>query len=688
MDVKNVPELGTFAYHGVDLSSLNGSAQVATDCPFCGKEKHFFISTKKENVGQFQCKRCDLHGNRFTFLQLIYDRVLDLTKDDHYRALGKARETEFWQAFRDDSWAYDADRKRWLVPVHNINGSIVNLKVYRHDAKPKMQNTTGCNQHFYGLEELKHDGPIFVTEGEPDRVLLKFIFPQVDDRIIYSIIGCPGVDGFATCAKRLKKNEFANRDFVLLFDAGQRELKKMEEAAALLMKEYHARSVLIINWPESIPDGYDVSDLINQKGKDDAWAKIISWLRPFGKSAIANRELKDVSLSHVVKAFKESGVHVNKDFADAIAIVAATIISIRYGGIPLWLYLVGPPGKGKSLILESTIQSPLCHYQTDLKYQTLVSGFKTDPDPSLLARINDRVIVVKDYTTIMDKNEIAQKELLGVLREAYDGTVVREFGNGIIRIYPDPASGKDRCYFGIVAGVTPKIHIYNKAALGERFLKVDMGRSGLSEKEIIRAAIEGSNNSSTEIENADKRQAAMSALFETIERNDVKEPSAKKYTDQLIALAQFTAVSRTRPERERATGDLLYEACAESASRLGKQFTKLAKSLAVVYGSSTVNDECMRLVRKVAWVTSYGWHRNVYAALWELGDSAPTSQEIAAEVRLSVSSTQRVIADLRDLGICEKNGRRESSKKGGRPADQFRLTKHGKELALKSKLLG
>lgn len=684
-DISVDTALNTFRFHGIDVpKEVNGSHQVQVEtCPFCGDErKLFFISAKPKNAGQFNCKKCGINGNRYTFLQIFYERRLEETSDDHYKKLAALRETKHWQAFRDDQWAYDDEMDRWLFPILNSDGSVVNLKVYLGPtASPKVANTTGCSLHLYGMERLEKEGLIIICEGESDATMLRHFWHEIDDRKA-SILAVPGKDQLSTCCKKDVGSRFANRDIILLFDSGEEAAKAQQAGANLLAKEYHARSVLCIHWPDSFPANTDITDLINSKGQDEAWAKIQSWLRPHNFKPEAAAALRKIGFTGVLREFRESGVHVSQSFADAITIVIASIASMRYGGIPLWIYLIGPPGSGKSLILDSTIMSPTCHYQTDLKYQTLVSGFKTDPDPSLLSRISGRVIVIKDWTTILDKNEVAQKELLGILREAYDGVVVREFGNGVVRIYPDPASGFERCYFGIIGGVTGKIHTQNKSALGERFLKCDIGKSMLSNTDIIRRAIRGSSEPWLEVERSNRRQQVVSAFLESLDASDKPPSTSEKLEDQLIDLADFAAVSRTRPERDRTTGDLLYDACSESASRLGKQFQKLAQSIALVKGLKSVDQECMRLVRKIAWDTGYGWHRNVYSAIWRLHGKRPTAQEIATASKLTISTTSRVLMDLRDLGIAEKSGKKESVKvKGGRPADQWKLTDHGYKIA-------
>ncbi|GAG47595.1 unnamed protein product, partial [marine sediment metagenome] len=70
-----------------------------------------------------------------------------------------------------------------------------------------------------------------------------------------------------------------------------------------------------------------------------------------------------------------------------------------------------------------------------------------------------------DFTTILNMHHDNRDEIFGILRDAYDGSITKHFGNGIVRRY--------KSTFGIIAGVTPAIELYTEehTALGERFLR-------------------------------------------------------------------------------------------------------------------------------------------------------------------------------------------------------------------------
>ena len=63
-------KLKTFTMHGVVLNTVLDS-QVLGDCPFCGKENHFYINWEKL---LWDCKVCTSSGNVQKFLEKINER--------------------------------------------------------------------------------------------------------------------------------------------------------------------------------------------------------------------------------------------------------------------------------------------------------------------------------------------------------------------------------------------------------------------------------------------------------------------------------------------------------------------------------------------------------------------------------------------------------------------------------------
>ncbi|MCH6574633.1 MAG: DUF2877 domain-containing protein [Bacteroidetes bacterium] len=110
-------------------------------------------------------------------------------------------------------------------------------------------------------------------------------------------------------------------------------------------------------------------------------------------------------------------------------------------------------------------------------------------DPSLIPKLNGKVLVIKDFTTILGMHQGSKEEIFSQLRDVYDGSFDKQYGNGIRMIY--------KSKFGILAGVTPAIdgQASLHASMGERFLKfrTDKDLSPVSEEERILKAMSNIN---------------------------------------------------------------------------------------------------------------------------------------------------------------------------------------------------
>ena len=83
-------------------------------------------------------------------------------------------------------------------------------------------------------------------------------------------------------------------------------------------------------------------------------------------------------------------------------VVLGTVMVHRIEGDPLWLFIVGPPGAIKTEILRTVSPHQAIYPLSTLSPNAMISGYVTDgPDPSLLPRLDGKVLIVKDFTTIL-----------------------------------------------------------------------------------------------------------------------------------------------------------------------------------------------------------------------------------------------------------------------------------------------
>jgi hypothetical protein len=149
-------------------------------------------------------------------------------------------------------------------------------------------------------------------------------------------------------------------------------------------------------------------------------------------------------------------------------------------GDPAWLFIVAPPGSGKTAMsIMGTANLPQMHMLSDITENTFLSGFHGHQQPGLLEKLGpvqqagntyttqgDGIFSMKDFTTVLSMRREKRAAILAQLREIHDGQYTKHFGTGVTKVW--------RGRVAVIAAVTPALDrhyaIFN--SLGERFLQV------------------------------------------------------------------------------------------------------------------------------------------------------------------------------------------------------------------------
>jgi hypothetical protein len=136
------------------------------------------------------------------------------------------------------------------------------------------------------------------------------------------------------------------------------------------------------------------------------------------------------SLSECKAVFHKS-FHLEDDHL--IDVAAAVYVANLLGADPLWFMIIGPPSNTKTEILQCFAGHQQAVFLSTLTPNTLVSGFKTKDgfNPSLLPKLKDKLLVLKDFTSVLSMRQESRTEVIGQLREAYDGKYDKGYGNGV-----------------------------------------------------------------------------------------------------------------------------------------------------------------------------------------------------------------------------------------------------------------
>jgi hypothetical protein len=689
--------LSIFAFHGVNVDPKNpvrSNGHAVADCPFCEKPGHFYIrvegESEKGSPGSWDCKRCGKKGNVYTFLHSLYAQCCATTKPDQLVALRDHRNTRTHSvgagvpASAYEELAWNPLTGRWLIPITNTEGAISNLLSYDPAAaKPFACPTPNLNLHPWnsralGPNQQERCDEILVCEGVWDALSLQWLLSRVPvsrDAKEYAVVGLCGAqntpDSFLQALAGKPVTFFFDHD-----EAGDTGLRKALDGLRKLNQSYPVRAV---TWPESYAQGYDVADYVSQTNQKAfiAWRDLydLTEATTVG-AALASREstplprLNRTSFNAVQGDFTKTGVEMTDKMREGLAIACATVLSKEIPGDPLWMFLIGPSGSGKSLVLETLTESEdHVVYETSMTSRSFLSGFACgDDDPSILARVTDppKCLVLKDYTTVITLPAQELETLYGLMRDAYDGRVERTFGNNVTRSY--------RGYFSVVAGVTPEIHTLGHSHLGERFLKYELaGKTNLASDKAIMAALRSGMDAAQDREGKRHRQAAVcSFVTHLIENFDAIPTIPEASLARIIALAKVVAMSRSRVSRDEH-GVAKYEGSAEAPTRVAKQLAKLAQSLTIVFGEETVGKRALDICAKVAWDTSYGIKRDALQALAD-AEGGLTIEGLGEALDIPMSPAYRTLRDLRDLSLATRRKIPRAKNKRGQPMYQYSLS--------------
>jgi len=660
-----------FEAHGLDIpdGTEADEVNVKADCIFCGKERHLFLN---KDTGEWDCKRCGRKGNVYSFIRQVWECAQEDTGADKLKKLSELRNGIPAQAMKDFGIAHAP--YGWLIPVWNMDGGFSNLITWNPNQPPL--GTPGLVTHLFGGQEIPSfpkEVPVYVCEGPWDAISLRWLQSRVGfDGVI---VGVPGANTF----KRQWVDVFEGRDVYLLYDndsAGEKGVRYANEQLGVVPKSVHS-----LRWPAGMEEGYDIQDLVieNKRRPKRLWSSIQKMLHPVAKHKETKQRKRDTPpppFKKVVETYRKY-LYLDENMVDALAAVYATVFSVQLPGDPLWMFLVGPPGVGKTVVLRSLEAHDRCVFQSNVTPHTLISGFRTPDgqDPSLIPRLKNNVLIVKDYTEVKSLPLGIQEELYGMLRGAYDGKVERRFGNNEERIYED-------CYFSMVAGVTDVIHGDARATLGERFIKCEFLDAKMHDMEAhIKAALD-SMDQLREME-AETAEVASDFLDREIELDKV--PKLPKWIQtRLIPLSQIVAYLRAGIHRTR-DGDVPYRQRPEVGTRVIRQLKKLVQSLAIVFDLRTPDHRCYRIAEKIAIDSSIGWYSEIVRALYDHG-SPMTREELSAEVRIPATSLHRRLEDLLQLEALSRDTRMEEGVRRGRPTFEYKLSPHLESLWRRAKV--
>lgn len=673
MDWNTIPEpLWPYVAHGVEFSQQNHSQWVGT-APFSSKGNKFFVNPSN---GLWDEKHLGLKGNDVTFLGEMAKHYRKGLDDDALVELCRNRGLPP-EAFTAANMGFDGEY--YMLPIYSAKGTVRDIKRWSI-RQPRLMATKGQKTQLYGQEQLsklKPGGTVYLCEGEWDCIALRWLLKKV--KVEGTVVAVPGASVF----KDTWVEMFRGHTVICMYDndeAGDR-------GAALVRERFYDSGVKVryLNWPDtdSWAEGYDVRDFVayarkHQVRLSECWKKLESLVSDVHRrddgtdeySARADDDTDSYLDDEEAPTFKKlvgryrKYLSMDDEMIQALLFVVTIIYSQQVNtSEPLWAYLVAPSGGGKSVLLSSVAGHRRTFYRSTVTPNSLVSGFRSTADPSLLPKVNGKTFIIKDFTATLAGPDFMFEETMAILRDAYDGDFTKSYGNDVVRSYRG-------LHFSIVAGVTPMIHSKPQAMMGERFLKFCMRDVSFDSKveRLLATARTPDEDASMQ---SDLQEIMARFLSRKLVGGDLS-PIPGKFRMRIAGLALLVAQLRASVQRDARDPDrLLYRPEAETGNRPMRQLCKLAQVVRWVLRKDEYDEEVWSFVQRVALDSCVGFNIEILRAIGGSAGGRLTVGDLSAALRVSSSTITRSLHDLEALGVLK---RELSTSSGGRRASVWFLT--------------
>jgi len=309
---------------------------------------------------------------------------------------------------------------------------------------------------------------------------------------------------------------------------------------------------------------------------------------------------RPVTVADITRKLQEYFVMADEGIVE---LVLSTFIANRLSTVeaPVWLLLVAESSGGKTELIDmfshlSRDQYKLSYHISDLSPQTFISGMQNSgQETSLLHKINGRMVFIKDFTTILQKNKEARKEILAQFREIYDGEFNKDFGTG------KSVHWKGR--LGVIAGLTPPaLEIMTMyGGMGERFIAYSMKQP--TNKELAKAMKGNYSKDVRAIKDELSEMVAqyVSSMVAIAERTDRTEQQlSDELFDELNDVAIFATGARSQMNVDMRTREPVGLPSKERFPRFVKQLQSLAKAFYVMNGEKGLSTVQKKILYKIA----------------------------------------------------------------------------------------
>jgi len=349
----------------------------------------------------------------------------------------------------------------------------------------------------------------------------------------------------------------------------------------------------------------------------------------------------------------------NEISAEIIDFILLPAISIKWKmQNPLWCQLISAPGSGKTLhvsLLETWRNSI---YISRLSKNSLISGYREannkEYDPSFLNLLNNKLLIIKDFTCILQSPKEDRDCIIGQLRDIYDGKAARVFGNIGLREY------KSR--FNLLLAVTHIIdgfHTIN-VQLGERFIsrrEVIKNRNQIIQTAFKNTVIGFDQDKFDSLKN---KVNLFLNLIPKVSLRQIHWPN--EMSTRAIQGANFISLARSHVIRDSGGYGITSRPSPEVGTRLVTQIAQMVSGYCILNGLTSINERawafggarvlCDTLPISISWIL-YNIYLLTKKSFYHKLKPFFVSKDILPMTKLGWRIVDQTLTDLYHNGVLE-----------------------------------
>jgi predicted transcriptional regulator len=266
------------------------------------------------------------------------------------------------------------------------------------------------------------------------------------------------------------------------------------------------------------------------------------------------------------------------------------------------------------------------------------------------------VMVFKDFTSMISKNEQSRMTIMGQLREIYDGAYTKRTGNGEDVLW----SGK----IGAIAGVTESIfqHMESMSAMGDRFVLYQVKQPDRVQvtKYKINQIITGVTEYSTMPILKEMTEQYLQRAFNAMASSEnLKLNLSEKQINEIVSVADFCTMVRSGMIIDKFRGRITFVPTPEMPMRMFEQMYAIAVSFMFMRkldesdGSDEIPKEDLDVIYKIAF-DSIPVVRRIALQYLTLYDGGVTTAALARKINYESEVVAGWLAQLNSLGIVRR----------------------------------